>query len=79
MPNDEDDNVYIRDDENDNNYTIMMEREMIFIYDRGEGSGNVLCASNRVVHINRSLALICELFEYVYTRVSCRIYFYAFI
>ena len=38
-----------------------------------------LCACIRVVHFSGSLALICELFKYVYTCVTCRIYFYAFI
>jgi len=38
-----------------------------------------LCACINVVHFSGSLALICELFEYVYTCVTCRIYFYSFI
>jgi len=33
----------------------------------------------RVVHFSESLALIYELFEYVYTCVTCRIYFHVFI
>jgi len=54
---------------------IMMMR---VIYDDDEYVDD-LCACIRVVHFSESLALICELFEYVYTCVTCRIYFYAFI
>jgi len=52
---------------------IMMMR---VIYDDDDDD---LCACIRVVHFSGSLALICELFEYVYTCVTCRTYFYAFI
>lgn len=46
----------------------MMEREMMFIYDDGEGSGNVLCSCNRVVHFRESLALICAMWLSVYVQ-----------
>jgi len=48
------------------------------IYDDDEYVDD-LCACTRVMHFSESLALICKLFEYVYTPVTCRIYFYAFI
>ena len=49
------------------------------IYDDDDEYVDDLCACIRVVHFSESLALICELFEYVYTCVTCRNYFYAFI
>jgi len=54
---------------------IMMMR---LIYDDDEYDDE-LCACIRVVHFSGSLALISKLFEYVYTCVACRTYFYAFI
>jgi len=55
--------------DDENNIQITMKR---VIYDDDD-----LCVCIRVVHFSGSLALICELFEYVYTCVTCRIYLYA--
>jgi len=57
---------------------LMYIRMIRVIYDDDEYH-DILCACIRVVHFSGSLSLICELFEYVYTCVTCRIYFYAFI
>ena len=48
-------------------YIIMMR----VIYDDNDEYDDDLCACIRVVHFSVSLALICELFEYVYTSVTC--------
>jgi hypothetical protein len=71
---DDDESDVYNDDESD--IYIMMTR---VIYDDDDEYVDDLCACIRVVHFSESLALICELFEYVYTCVTCRIYFYAFI
>jgi hypothetical protein len=68
---DEDESDVYNDDEND----IQIWR---VIYD-DEKYDDDLCVCIRVVHFSGSLALICELSEYVYTCVTCRIYLYAFI
>ena len=68
---DEDESDVYNDDEN--NIQITMTR---VIYDDDEYDDD-LCVCIRVVHFSGSLALICELFEYVYTCVTCRIYLYA--
>jgi len=70
---DEDDSDVYNDDENDIHMT-----KMRVIYDDDEYDDG-LCVCIRVVHFCGSLALICELLEYVYTCVTCRIYFYTFI
>jgi len=52
---------------------VMYIMMMIVIYDDDEYNDD-LCACIRVVHFSGSLALICELYEYVYACVTCRTY-----
>jgi len=58
---------------------VFMRKRVDNIKYNGDESEDDLCAWIRVVHLRRRFPLICELFEYVYTCVPCRFYFYAFI
>jgi len=50
--------MFIFDDENDDNYIIMIMRVMMFIYGDNESGDDVLCDCIRVVHFRGRVALI---------------------